>query len=654
MRDAAFRWWVVLAGLACLLAAMGPATCQQPLPEPTETVIAMVDPATWAKVMDRNENHLPRYSLQVFNAPAPGEPVFWGVAKYDERNVSRGLLRSVLSDYVRSTEWQCFADEKPASMQERDGLRYLLLEGKEYGPFGEDERPYYLRRPPPAFQAVKRDGKSYLSSPGKQYGPFDEVGKFADNGQHVIFWLQRGGQWYVAVDDKEFGPYDYKPAWEELRLEFSPDGGRYAFTARRPAGWYIVVDGQEYGPYELPGHHPRRRRPLLEELLVGKEPEPGNPAWEDPRFEFSRDGKRFAFTARRQGGWYLVVDGQEYGPYELPRYHSEFQFSTDSAHFVLIARRDRQWWLVADGREIGPLEAEPWWEFEGPSICYIAKQRGAFRIVLGGKEWGPYEEAEASLRPGGGVGEPPRRAFRVKRGGAWYAMSGDLEMGPFEAVHACSLTADGSQMVVFAGRGGEWYAMVNGTRYGPYERFVAKGSPGLVDVAFSHTGGQVAFAAWRGGQWLLVVDGKEYPSVYGELGPQDLKTAIDFSPDDQRVVLAFWIGLARWPHSGQYLLVTAPGGHLEPLWFREDGGRGFSSAIPDWWEGRFPVWHPTENRLMGIVRSSLTTDNFWLDGRLGKAYQEIYSESLRLDEPDAVTFVAGNEGKLLFVRQPLK
>jgi exodeoxyribonuclease V alpha subunit len=38
----------------------------------------------------------------------------------------------------------------------------------------------------------------------------------------------------------------------------------------------------------------------------------------------------------------------------------------------------------------------------------------------------------------------------------------------------------------------------------------------------------------------------------------------------------------------------------------------------------------------------------------GKTYQEIYSESLRLDGPDAVTFVAGNEGKLLFVRQPLK
>ncbi len=150
------------------------------------------------------------------------------------------------------------------------------------------------------------------------------------------------------------------------------------------------------------------------------------------------------------------------------------------------------------------------------------------------------------------------------------------------------------------------------------------------------------------------MDGKEYPSGYGELNPQDLSTAITFSPDDQRAVLAFRIGQTRWPRSNQFLMVTAPGGRIEPLWFREGGGQGLSSAISDWWEARFPVWHQNSGKLMGIVRSSPTADNFWIEGQLGKTYQEIYSESLRLDGPDAVTFVAGNEGKLLFVRQSLK
>ena len=96
---------------------------------------------------------------------------------------------------------------------------------------------------------------------------------------------------------------------------------------------------------------------------------------------------------------------------------------------------------------------------------------------------------------------------------------------------------------------------------------------------------------------------------------------------------------------------------MEPLSFKQDGGRSFASALPvqDWWEDRFPVWNPNSGMLMGIVCSSQTpTQSFWTEGYLGKAYQEIYSESLRLDGPDAVTFVAGNEGKLLFVRQPLR
>ncbi len=449
MRDAAFRWWFVLAGLTCLLAAMGPATCQQPLPEPTETVVATVDPATWAKVMDRNERHLPRYNLQVFSAPAPGEPVSWGVQRYDVENDTRGMLKYIpiiAPDYNPRTDWQCFVNEKPATMEEREGLRYLLLEGKEYGPFGEDERPYYLRRRPPAFQAVKKDGKSCLSSPGKQYGPFDELGRIADNGQRVIFWFRRGEQWYAAVDDKEFGPYDYKPAWEELRLEFSQDGKRFAFTARRPAGWYLVVDGQEYGPYEL------------------------------------------------------------------PRYHSKFPFSSDNAHFALTTRRGGQWWLLVDGKEIGPLEAEPWWEFQGPNLCYIAKQRGVFHIVLGDKEWGPYEEVEASFRPESGVGEPPRRAFRVKRGGAWYAVSRDLELGPFEEIHACGLSPDGSRLIAFATRGGKWYAVMEGREYGPYDRLVPRSSGDVVRVAFSTRGrsrclrrvARGAVAAGRGWQGIPV------------------------------------------------------------------------------------------------------------------------------------------------------
>jgi hypothetical protein len=644
---------------------MGPAACEQPLPEPTETVIATVDPATWAKVMDRSD-HLPRYSLQVFNAPAPGETVFWGVERYDEKVTRPKYLPIITLDYIRSSDWHCFANEKPAAMQERNGVKYILLEGKEYGPFGEDERPYYLRRPPPAFQAVKRDGKSYLSSAEKQYGPFDQMGEFADYGQRVMFWFQRGGRWYAAVDDEEFGPYDYRASWAELRFQFgfSSDGKRSAFTARRPAGWYVVVDGQEYGPYEFPADRggsssssifaPRRDQwwDVLGDLLAGGESGPRYHSWQEPHFEFSPDGKRFAFTARRPAGWYLVMDGQEYGPYELPRGRSEFPFGFDNAHFALTARRGGQWWLVVDGTEIGPLEAEPWWEFAGHDVCYIAKQRGAFRIVLGDKEWGPYEEAEASLGWRGGDGNP-RRAFRVKRGGVWYAMSGDLELGPFEELHACGLSPDGSRIIAFAGRGGEWYAMMEGAKYGPYERLVAKFSPSLVDVTFSHTSGQVAFAAWRGGQWLLVVDGQEYPSGYGELSHQELMSATNFSPDGQRAVLAFRIGAGNRPHSSRLLLVITPGGRIEPLWFKQDGGRDFASALPDWWEDRFPVWNPNSGKLMGIVCSSQTTDSFWTEGYLGKTYQEIYSESLRLDGPDAVTFVAGNEGKLLFVRQPL-
>ena len=125
------------------------------------------------------------------------------------------------------------------------------------------------------------------------------------------------------------------------RFAFSPDGARLAYVAlmgEKIEEWSdaLVVDGAENAAYKT-----------VDVFSL---------AW-------SKDGKRFAYTASREGGRapkvFAVTDGQEGKSYDLI---APGTWSPNGARFAYAAKINAAktggsglWFAVVDGKEEGPL-----------------------------------------------------------------------------------------------------------------------------------------------------------------------------------------------------------------------------------------------------------------------------------------------------------
>jgi hypothetical protein len=106
----------------------------------------------------------------------------------------------------------------------------------------------------------------------------------------------------VMANGKPMGP-TYLSADE---LQWSSDGSRFAYLGTSPNGTFAVVDGQEL------------------------------PFSNISEFQFSPDGKRYAFRAG-QGGSAVVVDGKEVSKAIMP-INGSLRFSSNSKHFAYGAQ----------------------------------------------------------------------------------------------------------------------------------------------------------------------------------------------------------------------------------------------------------------------------------------------------------------------------
>ena len=91
---------------------------------------------------------------------------------------------------------------------------------------------------------------------------------------------------------------------------------------RRPGGkWNVTWNGSSFGPWEFLAPDP----------------------------ELSPDRRHWAVLAGEGPEHSIVLDGREYGPYDVPG----VTFMPDSRCFALF-RRGGAFWVFLDGREIGP------------------------------------------------------------------------------------------------------------------------------------------------------------------------------------------------------------------------------------------------------------------------------------------------------------
>jgi hypothetical protein len=178
-----------------------------------------------------------------------------------------------------------------AAITSRDGQGkgfYLLLDGKEFGPFTELEPQgkfsstgalFFCRE---LFGDDSRTLQNVVINGERVYGPCEApyIYFFSPDGKRWMVHAKRGEFEGIVVDGHEYGNYPFP----KFIFDFSPDSRRWCALIGRGKKDMIVIDGKEYGTYEL------------------KAP------------DFTEDSRFVAYFRRGDAHW-IFFDGREVGPY---------------------------------------------------------------------------------------------------------------------------------------------------------------------------------------------------------------------------------------------------------------------------------------------------------------------------------------------------
>jgi hypothetical protein len=134
----------------------------------------------------------------------------------------------------------------------------------------------------------------------------------------VVYTAGRDGKVYVGVDSTTTG-------FDQVGWIYPAENGRVVYPARRGASWYVVIDGILSAAYS----------DSVSMIAV------------------SRNDRRVAYEAGRDGKRFVVVDGTEGLPYDSVRY---LDISADGRRVRYAGKRLGKWVLVADGVESPPYD----------------------------------------------------------------------------------------------------------------------------------------------------------------------------------------------------------------------------------------------------------------------------------------------------------
>jgi hypothetical protein len=192
---------------------------------------------------------------------------------------------------------------------------------------------------------------------------------FAPRSGRFAYGAKARGVWRLVVDGVEEGN------WDRLgHLEFSPDGSRYAYSFERAGGRWVASGGKEFGPYDFPQGE-------------GFDFNDAFAFWLTPFF--SADGKHVAWTGRRNGKVFGVLDGVEDAP--VAGRIRRAAFSTDSSVFAYsVAEGDDRTWIVRKGNTVQRLEHTGEFRFApaGARYAYTVREGNSYRLFTDQGETG--------------------------------------------------------------------------------------------------------------------------------------------------------------------------------------------------------------------------------------------------------------------------
>ncbi len=419
-----------------------------------------------------------------------------------------------------------------------------------------------------AYAVVKEDKPCTTCGPqGKwravvdgQPGPvYDKISRidFSPNGKHFAYGavtrLEDLDAWNLIVDGRET-PLPYE-AISHQSPKYTRDG-RLVYVAKKGEKTVVVVDGREGAEFDKVGTpipvigpggtdiaYVARNYGEAERVILNGTAGPGFDEIPPASLIFSDAGGRFAYGGRKENGkWCAVLDGVEQSEYDQV---DRLAFSADGKRFAYQAKKAGGWVLVVDGKEAIACEEfskdAPLFSPDGTRLAQGARVDGRWRMLV----WsGAGEDIET---PGGdfpgGAGLP---VFgRDGRALAFVASLGKKRVvvkeggrGPeFDAVAQLTLSPDGTRIAYEAGRfypdepsrKDTWFPVLDGEAL-PEHDGLTRGT-----LVFSADSRHFAYAVAKGDKRSVIVNGEPGPdyrsicSLYpsGESGFEALVVGAD-------------------------------------------------------------------------------------------------------------------------------
>ena len=351
---------------------------------------------------------------------------------------------------------------------------------------------------------------------------------FSPDLSHVAYVTGERGHVHVVRDGVDGPDFVDIPAGRLTeagrpdQLRFSPDSKRLAYVAATSAGRVLVVDGRAGSPYDDIGigkfvfsrdsrHIAAIVRTKGREFVIldGVE-QPPYSTIEDSLPHFSPDSAHLYYTARQGAGdpasdsYVIVLDGKEIC--NRP-YASNLTFSPDRNRYAYVAKKDGNWIVVLDGVE------SPGWKNIGNSLVFSRDSKhflycasgadGDERLVVDGAA----SEFHGAIREGHYEFDPAGRAICIllSREGN-FVMRGRERLGPYGYVFGAPISSpDGAHFA---------FPIIEKTETGEQRRFILDGKPQEAfddlpgEMEFSADSTRYIYAARRAKQMLAVVDGK--------------------------------------------------------------------------------------------------------------------------------------------------
>jgi len=347
------------------------------------------------------------------------------------------------------------------------------------------------------------------------------------DGRHVAY-IESGSGGRVVLDGTPQRDYDRVAA-----LEFSADGSRLAYAAQRDGRWFVVVDDREspgyvrVGPPQFSADGTKVAHVALLDVdkrtvVVNGKPGRSYDVISAGLIEFSPAGSRLAYGAVREGKCYLVVDSEEFGPFDDLGTRTGYRFTADGTRVACVALVDDALRVVLGDKQgpphydVGDLVFSP----DGRRMAYTARQEenGPWRVVVNGKEQKPYDSiGDGSLRfsPDGN-----RIAYSAQQQSRWLAVVDGVEGELHDGVAEMQFSPDSGRFTYVAQDGDQEAVVVDGERQ---RTFDAIGGGSLV---FSPNSRRLGYIARTGRARFVVIDGNRKPRY-------DMVAYLNFSPDSR-------------------------------------------------------------------------------------------------------------------------